>query len=84
MKSICVSMSSKEAVLDSYLIRVFDGSLEEKPERKVIRFPEESLQLKNWTVQMFKNFCESCVSDKRVLRIYKARLVPKKEVPKVE
>jgi hypothetical protein len=75
VKSICVSMPLKELVLDSYLLRVFSGTLEKKKTCKVVRFPEVNLASKNWTAQMFKNFCESSVSEKKSLKMYRARLV---------
>lgn len=74
-------MNLKELVLDSYLLRVFNGTLNEKATCKIVRFPEENLKAKKpWNTHLFKNFCESTVSDKKSLEMYKARLVPKREV----
>lgn len=85
MRAICVSMSKQELVLDSYLLRVFKGQLVEKKTVKTVRFPVENLETNPaWTVQRFKDFCTACVSDKKSLRMYKARLIPKKGGQHVE
>lgn len=78
MKVICVSMSKQEQVLDSYLLRVFKGQLVKKSAVKTVRFPVENLETNPaWNIQRFKNFCESCVSDKKALEMYRAHLVPR-------
>jgi len=75
MKTICVSMSLKENVLDSYLLRVFGGFMVEKKTCKVVYFPEGILSQKSpWTVKRFKNFCNAVVETKTGLRMYKANL----------
>lgn len=75
MKVICVSMSKKEQVLDSYLLRVFGGEQIDKGNIKTIRFPVENLESNPaWSIQRFKNFCNACVSDKKSLIMYRARI----------
>ena len=78
MKTICIKMDLQEKVLDSYLIRVFKGELVTQKTSKTVRFPEENLASKYWTIQMLKNFCGGCVSYKLGLKMYKARLIKKK------
>lgn len=72
-------MNIKEQVLDSYLLRVFNGQLIEKNSFKTVRFPIENLENKPaWNIQRFKYFCEAVITDKKSLEMYKARLIPKK------
>lgn len=80
MKAVCVSMNATEQVLDSYLLRVFNGKLVKKGLVKTVRFPEENLKSKSeWNLRKFKDFCEMTVSNKKSLKMYSARLVAKKE-----
>jgi len=79
MKVICVSMNIKEQVLDSYLLRVFNGELNEKNSLKTVRFPLENIESNpSWDIPKFKNFCEAVATDKKSLEMYKARLIPQK------
>jgi hypothetical protein len=81
VKNICVSMPLTEKVLDSYLLRIFTGSLLEKKTCKVIFFPEENLLHKTeWTIKKFKNFCNAVIATKTGLRMYKANVSKRQQV----
>ena len=76
MKYVNISMSKSEVVLESYLLRVFDGELVQKKSCKVVRFPEEHFTAKmapsGWTKKRFVIFCNGLATHKTT-RVYKTK-----------
>jgi hypothetical protein len=70
-------MNLDEQVLDSYLQRVFNAELIFKKTVKTIRFPEDRINSRGWTIKQFKCFCDMTVHDKNKLKLYKAKIVRK-------
>lgn len=71
MKYFCISMSLNEKVLDSYLVRVFNGELIEKRSCKTVYIPVESM---NWKISQLKSFCVHTVENKSTFRLYRAQV----------
>lgn len=76
MRSICISMSLNERVLDKYLKRTIGGFVIIKKTCKTVVIAESFfLYSKKWTYKRFILFCEAVVNHKEPFRIYKANMV---------
>ena len=74
MKSIIVTMSLSEKVLDSYLIRNFGGTAFPSSDSKIVGFNENSVT-GVWNIPLLRDFCQATVSAKTSLKIKKVKVV---------